>query len=108
VDHLFFPRGADSVDVDRTFLHEVKTFTAIAFAKKIISFVEMLWNGEGGNCYDIRCRQSDEELTTSKRVFSNRLPELAGFQRHAAILTLPNESSHQKAPLTLRSEKVSA
>src|SRR5262249_54178979 len=97
MDHLLFARGIHAMHIDGASLHDIKSFTAIAFAKKIIPFVEVLWNREQGNCHDIGRGQSDEELTTSKRVFSNRLPELAGFQRHAAILSLPSESSRQKS-----------
>ena len=88
--------------VDRATLHDIKSFTAVAFLKKIFPFVEALWNGERGNCLYVGHRQTDEELTTAQRVFSNRLPELAGFHRHAAILTPASESSRQKAGLTLR------
>src|SRR5262249_3631054 len=85
MDHLLLPSRVDAIHVDRAPLHDIKSFTTVAFAKKIFLFVEMLWNDERGNGHDISCGQADEELTAAQRIFSYRLPELAGFQRHAAI-----------------------
>src|SRR5215510_1139061 len=107
MDHLFFPRGTDAMHVYRAPLDDIKSFTAITFAKKILPFVEVLWNGERGNRYDIGGGQTHEELTTAQRIFNDCLSKLACFQRHAGILTLPCESSRQKARFTRRSETVS-
>ena len=61
----------------------------------------MLWNGERGNCYNIGRGQAHEELTTAQRIFSNRLSELAGFQRHAETLPSEVKTSKQQHPVLL-------
>src|SRR5215472_13855895 len=97
MDHLLFPRRIHAMHVDRAPLHDIESFAAIAFAKKVFALVEMFLYDKRRDRRNIAGRQTHEELTTAQRIFSNRLPELPGFQRHAAILTLPCESSRQKA-----------
>ena len=91
MDRLFFPAGADAMDVDPALLHDVKPFAAIAFAKKVIAFVEMLRNDEGRDRSNIAGRQPDEELTTPQRIFYYKLLKLAGLEGHSgkfiALLT---------------------
>src|SRR5439155_24478969 len=86
VNHLFLPGGAHAMNIDGPLLDNVKTFAPITLAKKIIAFVEMLRNCERGYRSDVRRWESHEELTTAERVFNDRLPELARFQRHAGML----------------------
>ncbi len=52
-----------------------------------------------------RPQASHEELTTPQRVFDDRLPELARFQRHAAKLSIKASVVSQKnVQITARSE----
>src|SRR5262245_54654448 len=87
MNRLFFSSSADAMDVDRPLLHDVKPFAAIAFVKKIIAFVELFRNNEGSDSRNIGGWQSHEELTTPKRIFGNKLFELAGLNRHSRKLS---------------------
>ena len=42
MDHLLFPRRIDPMHVDRALLYDIKSFAAIAFAKKVFPLVEVL------------------------------------------------------------------
>ena len=42
MDHLLFPRRIDPMHVYRALLYDIKSFAAIAFAKKVFPLVEVL------------------------------------------------------------------
>ncbi len=46
VNDLFFSRRAHPVHVNGAFLHDVKTFGTVAFAKEIFAFAKLLWDNE--------------------------------------------------------------
>src|SRR5215470_19970115 len=103
MNDLFFSSGAHAMHIDRAPLHDIKTFAAIAFAKKIIPLIEMFWDDERRDGRDISCWQSHEQLATTQRVFGDDLPELARFERHAEKLSGEGRLVSPKNVIILRS-----
>jgi len=89
MDHLFFSAGANAMNIDRAFLHDVKTFAPIAFTKKIVALVEMLGDNKRPDRRNVSGRQADEKLATAKNIFDDDLSELCRFHRHGRKLSGP-------------------
>src|SRR5262249_44056552 len=88
MNDLFFPSSANAMHIDRALLNEIKTFAAITFAKEIVLLVEMFRNDKRCDGRDIGCWQSHQKLAAAECVFDYGLPELVGFQRHTARLSV--------------------
>ena len=67
--------------IDRPLLHEIKTFAAIAFPKKIIPLVEMFRNDKRCHGRDVSCWQSDEKLAAAQRIFDYGLPKTCSLPK---------------------------
>ena len=87
MDDLFFPVGVDAVHFDPPLLHDIEAAGGLAFAEKVVVFLEVLRERKGGDGVDVAGGQTGEELATAKRVRRHRLPELVPIQRHRATLT---------------------
>ena len=76
MNHLFFPRRADPVDIDRSLLDDVKTKRAVALAEKIIPLREMFRNSQARDLFDVAGGKADEKRAAPERVFDDRAPNL--------------------------------
>src|SRR5581483_2371259 len=96
MDHLLLARGADAVDIDRAFLHDIKSLGRITLPKKVAAFRQDTDGGELRNDGELRRREAGKKLAGTEGGRDRGRSQAGNLRRHPPSQNIPGPDVAQK------------